>query len=142
MKKIVCIIAVVLMLASVVYAQKKMAITAKDLPGMKGTWTGSISFGITEGQASACTLEIMNDTVPVKAKLTVNQVPDSLAASLGLTAGRNEMESDNGKISSKGTLMWTGPAEGFFEVIKTGDKKASANYWFKGLRGDASLTKK
>ena len=142
MKKIVCIIAVVLMIASVVYAQKKMAITAKDLPGMKGMWTGNISFGIQAGAGSACTLEIMNDTIPVKAKLTVAQVPDSLASSLGLMAGKNEMESDNGKITSQGTIVWEGSAGGFFEIVKKGDKKVEASYWFKGLRGDATLTKK
>jgi hypothetical protein len=35
-KKIICVLGVVLMIASVVYAQKKMAITAKDLPGLQG----------------------------------------------------------------------------------------------------------
>ena len=143
MKKIVCIIAVVLMIVSVVYAAEKKGITAKDLPGMKGVWTGNISFGIFDGGgSSACTLEIFNDTVPVKAKLSISNIPSVVAQPLGLQSGPNTMEGDNGKITSQGTLMWTGPAEGFFEVSKKGDKKIGANYWFKGLRGDASLSKK
>jgi hypothetical protein len=40
MKKIVCLIAVVLMIASVAFAAAK--ITAKDLPALKGTWTGML----------------------------------------------------------------------------------------------------
>jgi hypothetical protein len=74
MKKIICIIAVVLLIASVVYAQKakKAGITAKDLPALKGTYTGMLSWGEFEGGGtSACTLEILNDAVPIKGKLTV-----------------------------------------------------------------------
>ena len=143
MKKIVCIIAVVLMIASLVYAAEKKGFTTKDLPGVKGMWTGNISFGVFDGGgSSACTLEILNDTVPLKAKLSISNIPAAVASPLGLTAGPNSMEADNGKITSQGTIMWTGPAEGFFEIVKKGDKKIGANYWFKGLRGDASLSKK
>ena len=142
MKKIICIMAVVLMIASVVYAQKKAAITAKDLPGMIGIWEGNISFGIQEGMGSSATLEIFNDTVPVKAKLTIRQVPEVVASPLGLMSGPNVFESDDGVLTSQGTIMFTGPAKGFFEISKRGDKKITAAYWFKGLRGDGSFTKK
>ena len=142
MKKIVCTIAVVLMIASVVYAQKKAGITAKDLAGMQGTWAGMIAFGVFEGESSACTLEILNDAVPVKAKLTVNQVPNTLAGQLGIMSGQNVFESDDGALTTQGTIMFTGPAKGFLEVSKSGEKKIKATYWFKGLKGDASLSKK
>jgi len=143
MKKIICIIAVVLMIASLVYAAEKKGITAKDLPGMKGMWTGNISFGIFEGGGSSpCTLEIFNDTVPVKAKLSISNIPAVVASPLGLQSGPNSIEGDNGKLTTQGTIMWTGSAEGFFEVSKKGDKKIGATYWFKGLKGDATLTKK
>jgi uncharacterized GH25 family protein len=142
MKKIICLVAVVLMIASVVYAQKKMAITAKDLAGMQGLWTGNLSFGIQEGAGSAATLEIFNDKVPVKSKLTINQVPEVLASSLGLSAGQNVFESDDGSITSQGTILWTGPTKSFFEITKVGDKKLKCDYWFKGLRGDAVFKKK
>ena len=142
MKKIICIIAVVLMIASVVYAQKKLAITAKDLAGMKGLWEGNISFGIREGMGSSATLEIFNDTVPVKVKLTIRQVPEAVASPLGLMSGPNVFESDDGVLTTQGTIMFTGPAKGFFEISKKSDKKISAAYWFKGLKGDASFTKK
>jgi hypothetical protein len=142
MRKIICLVAVVLMIASVVYAQKKAGITAKDLPELQGLWTGNVSFGIQAGAGSVATLEIFNDKVPVRAKLTINQFPDELARSLGLTAGQNFFESDEGTITSQGTIVWTGPTKSFFEVSKSGDKKLRCDYWFKGLRGDGIFAKK
>jgi len=143
MKKIVCIIAVVLMIASVVYAQKKAGITAKDLAGMKGTWAGTISFGqFEQGGSSACKLEILNDAVPIKAKLTVNDVPAVVASSVGGTSGQNVMESDEGALTTQGTIMFTGSAQGFLEISKAGEKKIRLNYWFRGLKGDGILKKK
>ncbi len=143
MKKIVCIFVAVLMIASVVYAQKKMAITAKDLAGMKGMWSGSIDFGIFEGGgSSACSIEFFNDKVPVEAKLTIQQVPNAVASQYGINAGMNVMESKEGTLTSKGTLFFTGPEKNFLEITKTGDKKISLYYFFRGLRGDGTLTKK
>ena len=142
MKKIICLVAVVLMIASVVYAQKKMAITAKDLAGLRGFWTGNLSFGIQEGAGSAATLEIFNDKVPVKARLTINQFPDELARSLGLSPGKNDFESDDGTLTTQGTILFTGPTKSFFELTKSGDKKIKCDYWFKGLRGDGIFRKK
>ena len=142
MKKIICLVAVVLMIASVAYAQKKMAITAKDLTGLKGFWTGNLSFGIQEGAGSAATLQIFNDKVPVQAKLTINQIPDVVASPLGLSSGQNVFQSDDGTITSQGTILWTGATKSFFEITKVGDKKLKCDYWFKGLKGDAVFTKK
>ncbi len=143
MKKIICLVVVVLMIASVVYAQKKAGITAKDLAGMKGTWAGTISFGEFDGGGSSgCTLEILSDAAPVKAKLTVNDIPAGVASSVGATSGQNVMESDNGTLTTQGTIMFTGPAGGFVEVIKSGEKKIKINYWARGMKGDGILTKK
>ena len=143
MKKIVCAIAVVLVIVSVAYAQKKMGITAKDLAELKGTWEGVLTFGVFEGGGSAAKLEILNDTVPVRARLTIAQIPDQLASGVGLMGGQNVFESHDGTITTQGTIMFTGKQpKNFFEVSRTGEKKLQAVYWFKMLRGDASLTKK
>ncbi len=141
MKKIICVFAVVLMIASVAYAQKKMAITAKDLPGMQGFWAGNVSFGIQEGAGSTATLQIFNDKVPIQAKLTINQIPDAVASPLGLTPGQNVFESDEGAITTQGTILFTGPTKSFFEITMSGDKKLKCNYWIKGLRGDGAFRK-
>jgi len=143
MKKIICIIAVVLMIVSVVYAAEKKGITAKDLPGMKGMWTGNISFGTFEGGgSSSCTLEIFSDAAPVKAKLTIANIPAAVAQPMGLQSGQNVGESDDGTLTSQGTIVFTGAAKNFFEISKSGEKKIKLNYWFRGLKGDATLTKK
>jgi hypothetical protein len=143
MKKIICIIAVVLLIASVVYAQKKAGITAKDLPALKGTYSGMLSFGTFEGGGtSACTLEILNDAVPVKGKLTISSIPQTVASAMGISTTPEPMTSEDGALTSQGTIMFTGPSKNFLEVSKAGDKKIKVNYFFRGLRGDGTLTKK
>ena len=143
MKKIVCIIAVVLMIASVVYAQRRMAITAKDLAELKGTWEGALTFGVFEGGGSAAKLEILNDTAPVRARLTIAQIPIQIARDVGLMEGQNVFESQDGTITTQGTIMFTGKQpKNFFEISRTGEKKLHAVYWYRTLRGDAYLTKK
>jgi hypothetical protein len=142
MKKIICLLAVVLMIASVVYAAGKMKIAAKDLPALKGTWTGIISFGTFEGGGtSPVTLEILNDAVPVKAKLTIQNVPEQVAKMYGTMTGQNVFEGDGGVISSQGTLMWVGPQGNVCELAQ-GEKKLYLSYFFKGMKGEADLKKK
>ncbi len=141
MKKIICLIAVVLLIASVVYAQKRTPMAAKDVAGLKGTWEGILSFGKMEGGTSPAKLEILNDSLPLKAKLTVVNIPDQLATRLGLTTGQHVAESDDGTLTSQGTIIWTGPERNFVEIAKAGSK-ISLNYWYKGLKGDATLSKK
>ncbi len=143
MKKIICLLAVVLMIASVVYAAApKMKITAKDLPALKGTWTGIIGFGMTEAGTSPAKLEILNDTVPVKAKITIDNLPSNIAAATGLTAGQMVGESDEGVITSAGTLMFVGPQKNFIEVTMTGKGKINVWYVYRTLKGEGDLKKK
>ena len=143
MKKIVCTITVVLMIASVVYAQRKMAITANDLAELKGTWEGVLTFGAFESGSSAAKLEILNDTAPVRARLTISRIPDRLAMDLGLMGGENVFVSQDGTITTQGTIMFTGQQpKNFFEVSRSGEKKLRASYWFRMLKGDAIFTKK
>jgi hypothetical protein len=143
MKKIICIIAVVLLIASVVGAQKKATkITPKDLPGMKGTWSGVLTFGqLTEWGSSPATLEILNDSVPVKTKLTIENMPTALTQLLGLWSGTNIFDEADGVINTKGTVLCTGPM-GFFEITKSADKDFMVTYWYRGLKGDGIFSKK
>ena len=143
MKKVICLIAIALMVASVALAAGKMKFTAKDLPGLKGTWEGIVSFGEFEGGGtSPMKLEILNDAVPVKAKLTVTNVPEQIAQRFGTQSGQNVFENDAGVITSQGTIMWGGSqGTGFFEVSK-GENKLHFWYFSKGLKGDATLKKK
>lgn len=144
MKKIICLIVIALMIASVAFAAAK--ITAKDLPGLKGTWTGNLDFGDVgvTAASTACTLEILNDKVPVQAKLTLSNVPDYIASHLGVMAGRNEFNLDNGQLTSQGTIFWISPEgeKNVFEVSMGREKYLDATYWFKWIRGSAILKKK
>jgi hypothetical protein len=143
MKKIICLVAVVLMVVSVAYAQKKAGITAKDLPAMKGTYTGMLSWGTFEGGgSSACTLEILNDAVPVKGKLKISSVPKTVSELVGISTTPEPLTSDDGAITTQGTIMFAGAAKNWLEVSKAGDKKVKVYYYFRGLKGDGTLTKK
>jgi hypothetical protein len=130
MKKIIYWVAVALIIASVAFAAPKIKITAKDLPGLKGTWEGILSFGAGEkGRTSPVKLEILTDKVPVKAKLTITDMPNVVAMQFGDTGGQKVVEADERIITSQGTLMWTGPAKNFFEVTLTSEKKLDAWYF-------------
>jgi len=145
MKKIICLVVVILMIAAVAYAAKKVAITAKNVASLKGTWTGVMSFGVFAGgsMTSPCTLEILNDAAPVKAKLTLANVPQEIVAQFGGgQAGSRSTESDDGTITSSGTVLWTGEAKNFFEVTLMDNKKLSAWAYFRGMRCDGTLSKK
>jgi hypothetical protein len=142
MKKILCVLAIVLIIASVAVAAQKVKMTADDLAGVKGTWQGIIGFGIGDAATSNVTLEILNDTVPVKAKLTVRSFPKEISAQLGVQEGSNVFESDDGQITTQGTLIFTGSQKNFFELTFTGKDKASMWYIFKSVKGSGNLKKK
>ena len=144
MKKIICLIVIALMVASVALAAEK--ITAKDLAGLKGTWVGSLDFGMGDGRgdATACTLEILNDTVPVQAKLTLWNVPRFMAEGAGLFEGRNEFDLNDGQLTSQGTIFWASPEKelDMFKVSMGSEKKLNATYSFRTKSGSAVLKKK
>ena len=142
MKKVICLIAIALMIASVALAAGKMKFTAKDLPGLKGTWEGMVSFGEFEaGGTSPMKLEILNDAAPLKAKVTVTNVPQQIASQFGAQSGQNVFENDGGVLTSQGTIFWASPqGTGFFEISK-GENKIHFWYFAKGIKGDATLKK-
>jgi len=142
MKRMICLLVIALMITSVAFAAAKM-ITPKDLAGLKGTWEGMWDLGLMGAQAGSaiCKLEILNDAVPVHIKLTVSNIPDSVASQVGILGGTNVYESYNGVITSQGTLMWTGSQDNFLE-ISVGEKKLSGPYWFRAVKGSVSLKKK
>jgi len=142
MKKIICLLVVALMVASVAFAAAKVKMTAKDLPGLKGTWQGILGFGVTEqGGTSPAILEILSDTVPVKAKFTVTNVPDIVAQRTGLQGGQNVFEGE-GVITTQGTLMFIGPQKNFVEVGLISKEKINVRYIYQSLSGDGDFKKK
>jgi hypothetical protein len=142
MKKVICLIAVALMVGSVAFAAGKMKFTAKDLPGLQGTWEGIVSFGEFDVGTSPMKLEILNDAAPLKAKLTITNIPQGVASRFGVMSGQNVFENDNGAITSQGTIMWVSPQGKDFCEIAKGDNKIHFWYFSKGIKGDATLKKK
>ena len=142
MKKMICLIAVALMVASVALAAPKMAITAKDLPALKGTWTGILGFGVTEqGGSSPAKLEILNDTVPVKVKFTITNVPQQIANQIGVQQGQNVYQGE-GVLTTQGTLFFTGDLKNFMEISLTAKDKIHIWYMYNVMKGDGSFKKK
>jgi hypothetical protein len=140
MKKILILLLVVLMVASVAYAQKKMKIAAKDLAGLKGTWEGMLAFDVNVNCPAK--LEILNDAVPVKGKITITDIPAQITQQLGIASGTHVFENNEGVITTQGTIMWTGPMKNFMEFNLTGAKKGAAWFYYNGARGDMTLSKK
>ncbi len=133
MKKIIVISVVVLLCASMVFA-----FTNEDLAGLKGTWEGTGSGG--GGGSVSVTIEIMNDTEPLQGKMTILKIPQGIQTEYGLqetVVG----ESSDGKLTSKGTIMFTG-TNGFFEIQSIKDKKLTGWGYFKGFKADITATKK
>lgn len=142
MKKMICLLVIALMIASVAFAAAKK-ITPEDLAGLKGTWEGMWDLGLMGAQTASapCRLEILNDAVPVHIKLTVSNIPDFVDSQLGITGNMIVYESYDGVITCQGTLMWTGSQYSFLE-ISMGEKKLSGSYWFRTIKGYVSLKKK
>jgi hypothetical protein len=136
MKKIIFLSAIALLCASMVFAA---GITKKDLAGLKGTWSGEVSS--VGGQGCVANLEIMNDTVPVEAKITVSNIPMQTQKDYNVQATFLG-ESKNGKLTSAGTIMFTGGADNFFEISSVKDGKMSGWFFINGLKGSFGGKKK
>jgi hypothetical protein len=142
MRKVICLAVVALMIACMGCAAKRMPITQNDLKNVKGTWEGTISYGLYDVQQGPMTLEILNDTVPIKGKVTLD-VPQIVASQYATQSGKQSKENPDGKLTPQGTILWTGggAANHSMEFFLTGEKRARVFYYFLGIKGDALLTK-
>jgi hypothetical protein len=61
---------------------------------------------------------------------------------VGISTTPEPLTSDDGAITTQGTIMFAGAAKNWLEVSKAGDKKVKVYYYFRGLKGDGTLTKK
>ena len=136
MKKIVCVVGIVMLFASMAFAA---GISKKDLAGLKGTWEGTASAGAGGGSVKA-TLEIMNDTEPLQGKLTLYNIPNNAQREYGIS-GTITGESNDGKITSAGTIMFTG-GNGFFEIESIKDNTLKGWGFFRGIKANITAKKK
>jgi hypothetical protein len=141
MKKIICLVVVVLMIAAVAYAAKKVAITKTNVASLKGTWVGVLDLG-RKGETTPITLEVLNDAPPLKAKWTLANVPEVVAKEFGEMGGQKVGEADDGMITSAGTVMWIGPQKNFIELTLMDDKKLGCWAFWRGMDMRGTLAKK
>ena len=133
MKKIIVISVIVLLCASMVFA-----FTKKSLPSLKGTWEGTAVGGT--GVTVDVKLEIMNDAEPLQAKLTFSKIPPKIVTDYAISDPITG-ESNDGKLTSTGTVMFTG-ANAFFEITSVKEKKLTGWGYFRGFKANISATKK
>ena len=88
------------------------------------------------------TLEILNDAPPLKAKWTIANVPSEVAAAFGEQGGQKIGESDDGMITSAGTVMFIGPQKNFLEITLQDNKKLGCWSFWRGMDMRATLSKK
>ena len=143
MRKVICLAVVVLMVACMGCAAKRMPITQNDLKSMKGTWEGIISYGLYDVRTGPMTLEILNDTVPIKGRVTLHVTSD-VASAYAVASGKQVRENGDGKLTAQGTILWTGggAANHSLEVYRTGEDRIRVFYYMLGIKGDALLSKK
>jgi len=141
MRKIICSLAMALMIASVAFADEM--ITTGNLPALKGTWEGMISWGVMGAANSNVRLEIFNDTVPVRARLTLSNVPDAVSVRiLGAMGGTQMIDNDEGEITTQGTLMFVGASKNWMEFSMAKANKLNGNFYVRGVKGDLTVFKK
>ena len=143
MRKIICLAVVILVIGLIGCAGQKVAITPSNVASLKGTWEGTLAYGEFEAQTGPAKLEILNDTLPLRARLTAT-IPQIVASYFGGQGGQQSAENNNGKLSNRGTIVWASDdaSKASFEITLMGEKNLNAFFYFKGMRGDGNFTKK
>ncbi len=148
MRKRVCLVSIGLLLVSVALLSctpAKTVITKSNLSTLRGTWQGWTTFSSFQSNPILTTMEIINDTVPVKGKLTLENVPGAVTVLFppdAVTAGRNiNLYFRNGMVSDQGTLIGE-TGQNFLELTLYGEKKMDGWFYYGGSKGTMELTKK
>ena len=151
MKKGICLVGIGLLFVSMVSLScapvQKTMITKSELSALKGKWEGWTNFSSFPSNPVLSTMDINNDTVPVKGKINLINLPQRIADSfpgVALPSGNTvTIDFANGKITDQGTLIGQS-GENFLELTYYGGEKPKFNGWFYyyGMRGTVELTKK
>jgi hypothetical protein len=151
MKKVICLVGIGILLVSIAFVScapvQKTIITKSNLSTLKGTWEGWTIFSTFQGNPVLTTMEIDNDTVPIKGKINLFNLPQKVADSfpgVALPAGNNiTIDFANGEISDQGTLIGQ-TGKNFLELTLLAGEKMKMNGWFYyyGSKGTVELTKK
>jgi len=153
MKKLISLVGIGVLFVSLVLAgcaslqMQKTPVTQSTLPTLQGRWEGWTTFSSFQTNPVLTIVEINNATVPLQGKITLNNLPDRVAAlfpATAVTAGNNAiLDFNNGKISDQGTLIGT-KGENFLELSYYAGEKPKLDGWFYywGSRGTVTVNKK
>ena len=151
MKKVICLVGISVLLISIAFVgcapTQKTMITKSNLPTLKGKWEGWTVFSTFQANPVLTTMEIDNDTVPIKGRINLFNLPQKVADNfpgVPLSAGNNiTMDFANGEISDQGTLIGQ-TGKNFLELTLSAGEKMKMNGWFYyyGSKGTIELTKK
>ena len=144
MKTIPCLIAVLLLLAEAIIPgcatvpTTKTTFTKDNLPILQGRWEGSAVFGVGAARTTLI-LDIYNNSLPLRGKVSIQNIPEDAADIFPDGFEGNEWESyfDTGTITDKGGLMIWGRGGNFgeFTLIEGKSKDSLIEGKSKGSQG-------
>ena len=158
MKKVLCLIAVLILLVEAIIAEcatvptTTIILTRDNLAVLEGRWEGSAVFG--EGVYTTMTLDIYNDSLPLKGKVSIQNIPREAANIFpdGFEGSGWESYFDTGTITDKGGLMIKGRGGNFGEfplieseskrLVLEGESKLDGWFYLWGAKGAATLHKR
>jgi hypothetical protein len=121
MKRIPCLIAVLLLLAEAIItgcatAQRtKTTLTKDNLPILQGRWEGPAVFGV--GARTTLILDIYNESLPLRGKISIQNIPKDAATLFpaGFEGSGWESYFDTGTLTDQGGLRISGQGGNFGE---------------------------
>lgn len=158
MKKIPCLIAVLLLLVEAIITgcatvpTTTIILTKTNVQILEGRWEGSAVFA--GGVHTAVTLDIYNDSLPLKGKVSIQNIPMESANIFpdGFEGSGWESYFDTGNITDKGGLIIRGRGGNFgeFSLIEGKSKwsliedESKLDGWFYlwGAKGAVTLHKR
>lgn len=153
MKKAIRFVGISLLLISITWIGcstakiKPTTITNHNICLLKGTWEGVTSFGgVANTIRVPTTMEIYNDTVPLKGKLTMHNVPPVVFNYMNpkpkTLSGDVTIEFKDGIINESGNFVGR-QGENYFELtLKVGQRlKMDGWIYYASLNPSVSLTR-
>ncbi len=121
MKKLPCLIALLLLLVEAIISgcataqRTKTTLTKDNLPILQGRWEGPAVFGV--GVRTTLILDIYNDSLPLRGKISIQNIPKDAANIFpdGFEGSGWESYFDTGTITDNGGLIISGQGGNFGE---------------------------
>jgi hypothetical protein len=158
MKKVLCLIAVLMILVEAIIAgcatvpTTTTILTENNLSILEGRWEGSAVFA--GSVHTTITLDIFNNSLPLKGKVFIQNIPIEVANIFpdGFEGSGWESYFDTGTITDKGGLMIRGRGGNFGEfslieseskrLVLEGESKLEGWFYLWGAKGAATLHKR